>query len=194
MCQQYDTRQHRHRSSCQPVTTTPPNQPLSNASTMIGKPTTLVDMGIKSIATFVDYTTVETVEINKRPGQTLGFYIREGNGIDRADGVFISRIAAGSAVERNGLLRVGEEILAIDGLNLKGVCLDDVVILMSIPSRLLLTVRTRRSCCKNLSCPSLPLTPTMKSPLFQTSVEAPIKQPQVFMFIFRISLIYSQNK
>ena len=119
-----------------------------------------VDMGIKSIETYIDYTTVETVEINKRPGQTLGFYIREGNGIDRNDGVFISRIAAGSAVEQNGLLRVGEEILAIDGLSLKGVCLDDVVILMSIPSKLVLTVRTKRSCCKNLSCPSLPLTPT----------------------------------
>ena len=38
--------------------------------------------------------------------------------------------------------------------------LDDVVILMSIPRRLVLTVRTRKSCCsKNLSCPAL-LTPT----------------------------------
>jgi len=52
----------------------------------------------------------------KRPGQSLGFYIREGNGVDRADGVFISRIAPGSAVERNGLLRVGEEIVAVDAV------------------------------------------------------------------------------
>jgi len=52
----------------------------------------------------------------KRPGQSLGFYIREGNGVDRADGVFISRIAPGSVVERNGLLRVGEEIVAVDAV------------------------------------------------------------------------------
>ena len=166
------------------------NKPLSNNSTWKSKENHHLDMGIKSIETFVDYTTVETVEINKRPGQTLGFYIREGNGIDRTDGVFISRIAAGSAVERNGLLRVGEEILAIDGLGLKGVCLDDVVILMSIPSRLLLTVKTRRSCCKNLSCPSLPLTPTTKSPLFllPTDFRAPLEQPQATNFILSNNL------
>lgn len=42
----------------------------------------------------------------KRPGQTLGLYIREGNGADRSDGVFISRIALESAVYNSGCLRV----------------------------------------------------------------------------------------
>lgn len=46
------------------------------------------------------------MEIVKRPGQTLGLYIREGNGADRTDGVFISRIAIESAVSNSGCLKV----------------------------------------------------------------------------------------
>lgn len=49
---------------------------------------------------------VQFVEIVKRPGQTLGLYIREGNGQDRQDGVFISRIALESAVYNSGCLKV----------------------------------------------------------------------------------------
>lgn len=49
---------------------------------------------------------LQLVEIVKRPGQTLGLYIREGNGADRTDGVFISRIALESAVYNSGCLRV----------------------------------------------------------------------------------------
>ena len=49
---------------------------------------------------------LKLVEIVKRPGQTLGLYIREGNGADRTDGVFISRIALESAVYNSGCLRV----------------------------------------------------------------------------------------
>lgn len=49
---------------------------------------------------------VNLVEIIKRPGQTLGLYIREGNGINRHDGLFISRLALESAVYNSGCIQV----------------------------------------------------------------------------------------
>lgn len=71
-------------------------------------------------------------------------YIREGNGADRSDGVFISRIALESAVYNSGCLRVSDEILAVNLVDVTKMSLDDVVIIMSIPRRLVLSIRTRR--------------------------------------------------
>jgi hypothetical protein len=84
---------------------------------------------------------IQTVEITKRPGQSLGFYIREGNGRDRTDGVFISRLAVGGVVDLNGLLHVGDEIVSVNTLPVSGRRLEDVVISMSVARRLVLTVR-----------------------------------------------------
>ncbi|GIY85160.1 rho GTPase-activating protein 100F [Caerostris darwini] len=86
---------------------------------------------------------VRFVEIIKRPGQTLGLYIREGDGLRETEGVFISRIALESAVYNSGLLRVGDEILAVNLVDVRHMSLDDVVIIMSIPRRLVLTIRSR---------------------------------------------------
>ncbi|KAF8777263.1 Rho GTPase-activating protein 100F like protein [Argiope bruennichi] len=88
---------------------------------------------------------VRFVEIIKRPGQTLGLYIREGDGIRETEGVFISRIALESAVYNSGVLRVGDEILAVNLVDVRHMSLDDVVIIMSIPRRLVLTIRSRIS-------------------------------------------------
>jgi len=96
--------------------------------------------------------TLQTVEIIKQPGQTLGFYIREGNGINRWTGVFISRIAPGSVVAANGVLHVGDEILSVNGVDVTHTRLDDVVVLMSIPKRLVLDIRVPRPACGDARC------------------------------------------
>jgi hypothetical protein len=88
---------------------------------------------------------VQFVEILKRPGQTLGLYIREGDGSHCIDGVFVSRIAIDSPVRHSGLLKVGDEILAVNLVDVGHMSLDDVVLLMSIPRRLLLTTRSSLS-------------------------------------------------
>ncbi|XP_013103118.2 rho GTPase-activating protein 100F isoform X1 [Stomoxys calcitrans] len=119
-----------------------------------------VDAAHKLLAKKDNRHIVQLVEIVKRPGQTLGLYIREGNGADRTDGVFISRIAIESAVSNSGCLKVGDEILAVNLVDVTHMSLDDVVIIMSIPRRLVLAIRQR---CGNRGTGS-PGPPSMSRP------------------------------
>ncbi|KAL0276802.1 UNVERIFIED_CONTAM: hypothetical protein PYX00_004294 [Menopon gallinae] len=105
---------------------------------------------------------VQFVEIVKRPGQTLGLYIREGNGMERSDGVFISRIALESAVYNSGCLQVGDEILAVNLVDVTRMSLDDVVIIMSIPRRLVLATRQKKGM-RGIPMGQSPLLPTREA-------------------------------
>lgn len=87
-------------------------------------------------------SSVQFVEIIKRPGQTLGLYIREGDGFRSCGGVFISRTAIESPIHTSGLLKINDEILAVNLVDVRDISLDDVVLIMSIPRRLVLTIRT----------------------------------------------------
>eukprot|EP00795_Rhopilema_esculentum_P004541 gene4541-20793_t len=86
---------------------------------------------------------IRKIEITKVPGQGLGFFIKRGNGFDRKNGVFISRVSLGSILDVYGLLHTGDEVLEVNRVNLRGFPLEDVALMMQIPDKLLLTTKSR---------------------------------------------------
>ena len=84
---------------------------------------------------------IRVVELEREPGRSLGFYIRQGDGWNREDGIFISRINLGSLVETNGLLSMGDEILKVNNVNVTRMPFDDVVVIMQYVKKLVLTVK-----------------------------------------------------
>jgi hypothetical protein len=101
--------------------------------------------GVREEADFSGSFILRTVEIRREPGQSLGFYIREGDGWLRREGVFISRVNLGSMIEVNGLLHVGDEVLKVNNVDVSSLSLDDVVLVMTVVRRLVLTIKVLTS-------------------------------------------------
>jgi len=79
----------------------------------------------------------------------LGFYIRDGTsvrvthqGLEKAPGIFISRLVPGGLAESTGLLAVNDEVLEVNGIEVAGKSLDQVTDMMVANSaNLIITVR-----------------------------------------------------
>lgn len=101
--------------------------------------------GVREEADFSGSFILRTVEIRRESGESLGFYIREGDGWLRKDGIFVSRVNLGSMVEVNGLLHVGDEVLKVNNVDVLGLSLDDVVLIMTVMRKLVLTIKVLTS-------------------------------------------------
>lgn len=82
-----------------------------------------------------------TIELKRKPGESLGFYIRQGDGWERDDGIFVSRVVLGTDVDVFELLRVGDEIVRVNKVDVRAMSIEDVSALMQMPRRLILAVK-----------------------------------------------------
>ena len=103
---------------------------------------------IAGIREFVDVKNsylIRKVDIRKSPTKSLGFYICEGDGWNRQDGIFISRLVLGSYIEVNNFLRIGDEIMKVNEVYVNGFTLNDVALMMQVVEKLVLTVKVLTS-------------------------------------------------
>ena len=84
---------------------------------------------------------IRNVVIVKNSASPLGFFIRQGDGLFKKHGIFVSRVTQESIVDANGLLKVGDEIIAVNYVEIDGFNLDDVVRMIQAPRKLILTIR-----------------------------------------------------
>ena len=82
-----------------------------------------------------------TIELLRKPEEDLGFSVRRGDGWEKEDGIFVSRVSLGSVFDKFELMRVGDEIVKINRIDMKNMDVQDVVRLMHIPEKLAITIK-----------------------------------------------------
>ena len=112
-------------------------------------------LGVKEICSKQGTFLHRTIDLPHKPGDSLGFLIRQGDGWSRTDGIFISRLVLGTDVDNFELLRVGDEIIRVNKIDVRGMNVEDVSALMQMAKRLIITVKV--------------LTPLSKKKLFALS-------------------------
>ncbi|KAL3317744.1 PB1 [Cichlidogyrus casuarinus] len=93
--------------------------------------------------------TMRRVRLIRTGNKPLGFYIRDGisyrtttGGLERVPGIFISRLSKDGLAESTGLLAVHDEIIEVNGIEVRGKSLDQVTdIMVANSSHLIITVK-----------------------------------------------------
>lgn len=106
---------------------------------------------------------IRNVPIVKSSTSPLGFCIRQGDGKTSKQGIFVSRITKEGLLDTNGSIKVGDEIISVNYVQLEGFSLDDVVRLIQIPRNIILTIKTsalslKRNVHSEDTCSPLPVT------------------------------------
>lgn len=98
-------------------------------------------LGVKEICSKQGTFLHRTIELHHKPGESLGFLIRQGDGWSRRDGIFVSRLILGTDVDNFELLRVGDEIIRVNKVDVRAMSVNDVSALMQMAKRLIITVK-----------------------------------------------------
>ena len=115
-------------------------------------------LSIKELLSKTGAFKYRTVELLRDVDEEVGLSVRKGDGWEKEDGIYVSRISLGSIFDQFEIFRVGDEIVEVNKVNVKRMSPDDVIRLMHIPRKLSVTVKM--------------LTPFSKKRLEQSSVEA----------------------
>ena len=82
-----------------------------------------------------------TIEINRNCEDELGFSVRQGDGWEKKDGIYISRVSLGSVFDQYEIMTVGDQLIKVNKVDVTRMNVEDVIRLMHIPDRLSVTIK-----------------------------------------------------
>ncbi|XP_059164016.1 harmonin-like, partial [Physella acuta] len=80
---------------------------------------------------------LRVIRLMRRPGESLGFAVR--GGFEHGVGIFVTQVTLGSQAEKQGL-RVGDEIVKVNGFNISEAIHEDVLNLIKSKDEIVLKV------------------------------------------------------
>ena len=98
-------------------------------------------LSVKEIFSKTGAFKYRTIEIHRNGDGDLGFSVRQGDGWEKQVGIYISRVSLGSIFDQYEILTVGDQIMQINKVDVTKMNVEDVIRLMHIPERLLVTIK-----------------------------------------------------